>query len=459
MLKQPRIALWYEQGLGKTITALAAMDEMPMLTLVICPKSIMRGAWGDDAEHFPDLSLHYYHGFKRKRDAVWWHVKTAPEDVLDCTVVVTTYETFRLYRDDLKKLGFRRMVVDEASRMKNRKAKSSQAMIEFADGMESVVLMTGTPAPNGPEEYYAQIRAIYGPRTPSFYTWAGKYMNAIMKTVPGRRRPVVDRYILREPEPFAVRLERMAHVKKKIDCFKDMVPKVERNVWVSLTTRERWAYNIAQEELLIEIGDGNDEFAIESSAVTMKLRQIVGGNVRNTAEKTWNRVGNSKLKALADLVEGFGSKPFLVWTQFHAEADRVSELLADLGIEHRICDGRSTTLDWFVEEFKRGDVRCLVCHPQTIGHGATLIRSGDQYCSDAIYYSMSFSLEYQLQSMDRIHRIGQMETCSYWFLLAENTIDETMRAAVKEKQKVSERVLSEMRAIAYGRQQARKGSQ
>jgi len=72
---------------------------------------------------------------------------------------------------------------------------------------------------------------------------------------------------------------------------------------------------------------------------------------------------------------------------------------------------------------------------------------------------MSYSYELQVQSMDRIHRIGQMEPCTYWYIVAENTIDEAIRKAIASKERISERVMTELRAIAFERKnlaQARK---
>ena len=460
LLNKGRGCLFYEQGLGKTVTALTVMDKDRGFTVVVCPRSIMKGTWLEDSRHFPDLDVNIYHGSNRDKRNTFFHYKMMSEEQRRCGVLVTTFETFRLHRDEIMRLEPYRIVVDESSRMKNRNSETAKAIISCTDQVEKVILMTGTPAPNGPEEYFTQVRCVYGVSCPSFWTWSGKFMTKIMKTVPGRRMPVVDRFVLKDPAEFARRIERMAHVKKKIDCFKDMPEKLERVVSVELSAREKGVYRSIEEEFYASLNENGDGFDIDPTAVTMKLRQVCGGNIRDTENEVWKRVGKSKLDALQEIIDGFDpGRPFLVWTQFREEATRVSEMLADQ-IDHRICDGRnSDDIPWFLEEFRKGDVRCLICHPQSVGHGATLVRCGDRFCSDAIYYSMSYSYELQVQSMDRIHRIGQMEPCTYWYIVAEDTIDEAIRKAIASKERISERVMTELRAIAFERNglaQARK---
>ena len=59
----------------------------------------------------------------------------------------------------------------------------------------------------------------------------------------------------------------------------------------------------------------------------------------------------------------------------------------------------------------------------------------------AIYYSLGLSLGDHLQSQARLHRPGQTRTVSYYYLLAENTIDGKVFKALQAKQDVIESLL------------------
>jgi len=273
VLNKGRACLFYEQGLGKTITALTVMDLDRGFTVVVCPRSIMKGTWLEDSSHFPDLDVNIYHGSNRDKRNTFFHYKMMGDEQRRCGVLVTTFDTFRLHKDEIMRLEPYRIVVDESSRMKNRNSETAKAIISCTDRVEKVILMTGTPAPNGPEEYFHpdQVR-LRGLDAPAFWTWSGKFMTKIMKTVPGRRTPVVDRFVLKDPAEFARRIERMAHVKKKIDCFKDMPEKLERVVSVDLSTREKGMYHSIEDEFFASFNDDGDGFDIAPTAVTMKLR-------------------------------------------------------------------------------------------------------------------------------------------------------------------------------------------
>lgn len=53
-----RYGFWLQPGLGKTVGSLAIVQNHPIKTVVVCPKSVMRAAWMNDAERFfPGLKV------------------------------------------------------------------------------------------------------------------------------------------------------------------------------------------------------------------------------------------------------------------------------------------------------------------------------------------------------------------------------------------------------------------
>ena len=75
-----------------------------------------------------------------------------------------------------------------------------------------------------------------------------------------------------------------------------------------------------------------------------------------------------------------------------------------------------------------------------MAHGQTLTN-----CSYAVYFSLSHSLELQDQSEDRIHRKGQINKCTYYFLLAKNTVDSSILDALQGKRDVAEAILNHIK--------------
>lgn len=456
---QRRLALFADPGVGKTITLLGVMDERRTTTLVVAPRSVMRAAWESDAEKFPGLDVRIYHGPKRKG---------VLHGVTESTVIVTTFETFRRDAKALRAVGFGRFVIDESSKIKNKAAAVTRAAITFADSVDEVYLLSGTPAPNGPDEYWPQLRCLdpwpsgvadapgaVGGREPIFYRWAGFYLRAHQRRIPGRVKRITVGYSLRpdREDGFNTNLLRVAVRIRKDDCL-DLPEKVEQVVRVDLDREDGRAYLDLESGASFEEGDRAIE--VQVSALARKLHQVVGGNVRD-AEGEWHALDSSKEATFVDLVEALPpGEPFLVWTQYRPEAERLEKTIGGLlEIPVGRCDGSvsGSELDANLRAFKAGSLRALVCHPKSVGHGVTLTRCGDRPCRTAFFYSLGYSWEDHAQAMDRIHRAGQTARCLYYYLVARDTIDEEILAAVRNKADASRRVIDallEKRGIAVG---------
>jgi SNF2 family DNA or RNA helicase len=84
------------------------------------------------------------------------------------------------------------------------------------------------------------------------------------------------------------------------------------------------------------------------------------------------------------------------------------------------------------------ECRFLVGTPQTGGYGITLTQA-----NTVIYYSNGYDLEKRLQSEDRAHRIGQKKTVTYIDLICEDTVDEKIVKALRDKINIASEVMGE----------------
>jgi SNF2 family DNA or RNA helicase len=58
---------------------------------------------------------------------------------------------------------------------------------------------------------------------------------------------------------------------------------------------------------------------------------------------------------------------------------------------------------------------------------------------------MNYSYELQKQSEDRIHRIGQNKKCTYYSIIAQNTVDELIHKAVNKKADLNKTILEHLK--------------
>ena len=386
-----------------------------MPTVIVCPASVVENAWISDAKNFPQLKVVNGRANGRSKR------KALIDGEYD--IIVYNFESFRLHVADFAKRGIRRLIIDESSYLKNPDSQQTKACIALADFCDEVYLLSGTPAPNGEHEYYGQLRCIdRNEAGVNFYRWVQRWMYPLKMNVRGR--DVIRGWRMREDKrrDFEAMLQRRAWVLRKEDCL-SLPDKVFVDRWLDLGDSERKAYD----SMLMTLRAEFDGKAIDASAAgrTMKLRQICGGWLYDEGREPVV-VGQSKLDALDEVRDEIGGRPMIVWGIFQSDLDRLQSHFGDAA---RIVDGRTNIghRPAIFAGFGR-DYPILLAHPQACGHGVTLTQA-----SYAVYYSLGFSLEQYLQSIDRIHRIGQASKCTYFRLLARGTIDEQIVKVLDRK--------------------------
>ena len=427
--KEPRFLFAFSMGTGKTMMMLSVCDERPMRTLVLCPRSVINTAWIRDAENFPKI----------KAVSLWHQDKTKRRAMIagDWDVGVINYESFKTVMPELRAAGVKRLICDESSKIKNPQTATTKAVVQFARSVPECYLLSGTPAPNNGTEYWPQLVCVHPAWAgASFWGWAYRYF------VPVKRRRGAQEYIA----TWTQRTDTAAEFKDKMrervwalskEEYVDLPEKIDRLVEVRLSNEEKEAYRGVEKELKI-IAAG-ERYSVKAEAVLIKARQIAGGMVLVNGEP--QIIGQSKLNALFEVLEEAGNEKVVIWAEFTADIDRISDALHAMGKHVGIIDGRtSQNAGWIAKNFQDGNLDYLVCHPAAAGHGITLTAA-----SIAVYYSLSFSSELHLQSRDRIHRIGQTRACVYVYLLAEDTVDWPMLRSLRGKKSRADAITDALR--------------
>jgi SNF2 family DNA or RNA helicase len=381
----------------------------------VCPAPLLN-VWRDEfARHGPHARPYFVHG--PRRIAGSWD-----ETILNVTsygTCVNDLQDWLISPPDV-------LILDESQCIKNRGADRSKAVRRLATRVQFVVLMTGTPMPNGYEDLWAQLYAmdpdLLGDRNTflSAYCEFGGYED---KEVVGYRNLPLLHEIMR----------RSCIVVKKADCL-DLPPKVYQTVNLTPTKEQNKRSNLAMQ------GVCGEEPITCSLTRIQKLRQIASGFVyqkqyTEEGEEDGTLVEEFETPKRNFLMETSFGLPTIIWTNYVREITDIGNILTEKGVSFSISDGRHNAYEEAMR-FERGEVQVLLAQMQSIQYGFTLNRA-----EDVIYYSGSYDAMQREQTEDRCHRIGQTKSVRYRTLVCGD-IEKIMLEACLAKIDVQDAVLN-----------------
>ena len=424
-----RWAFFHGVGSGKTLLGIELVKQKQVKTLVVTKLGIIRDAWINDSNTFaPEINIINLWALKQKNSPA--ARKLFKQSLEECEVAVINFESFRSLQPELEQAGFHMLLIDESAKIKDNRSKITEAIIKFSDNMDFTYPLSGNPAPNSEMEYWSQLRIVdpllFGV---SFYAFRAKYF------YPSGYGGFKWKMHENKREEFLEKLDSVSEVIKTEDVV-DLPEKTENIRRVYLDAKERKTYEEMKKHLVIEF-DNKEVIAANAAVKLMKLREGTSGFYLDD-EKNVVKVGNSKFNELKELLEEIGDNQVIIWTHFHHEASQIEKILKDKS--YCRIDGTITNQnikDASLQSFKNGEVQYLISHPASLGHGVTMVN-----CSYVIYFSLSHSWELYDQSSGRIYRKGQTSKCSYYFLIADNSVDEVIMDALMTKGKVAEAVFN-----------------
>jgi SNF2 family DNA or RNA helicase len=217
---------------------------------------------------------------------------------------------------------------------------------------------------------------------------------------------------------------------------------IERRTF-QLSDSARRVYRSIEKGHRYEIESGRWKDVQGSYATTMRLQQITSGFLPDD-EGNPVPIDPGKAVALADIFDGAGREPIVVFTRFVHDLNVVSSLADKAGlryaeISHRRKDGLSS-----VGMMPEGVEVCGV-QEQAGGAGIDLTRA-----RIGVFYSLSWSLADRDQALARIYRPPQPKDrpVIIYELVAEDSIDEELYRALNARKQIIQQAWDGFRALA-----------
>ncbi len=420
--QNPIVAVFLDMGMGKTVITLMAIWYLiyeafeVSKVLVICPLRVTR-TWRDEIEKWTELSGLTYSVI----------TGTAAQRM---KALNATADIYIINRENIpwliEKIGvafdFDMVVIDELSSFKNHQTARHKALMKVRHKIKRIVGLTGTPAPNGLMDLFAEFKLLdMGERLGKFI---GQYRLRYFK--PDKvNGPIVYSYKLLPGAEEAIydQISDITISMKAKDHLTEMPALISNEYAVYLDEAEMERYKSLKKELVMEL-PGHEVTAANAAALSNKLSQMANGAVYSDDSEVIT-FHDKKLDALEDIIESANGKTLLVVYWYRHDYDRIVERLKKIGVRYEKIDSDESITRWNNKQIPVG-----LIHPASAGHGLNLQQGGNTM----VWFGVTWSLELYQQCVCRLYRQGQSEsTVIVIHLIAKGTIDEKIMKALSDK--------------------------
>ena len=400
LLDHRRAFLADEQGLGKTVQALATLeadDAWP--AVVVCPASLKLNWQREAKKWLPHRSVAVIEG------------RGPAQETGDLTIL--NYEVVAAHRDALARQKPQALVIDESHYVKNPSAKRTHAVRRLAEAVPRTGLrlaLSGTPVLNHADELIAQLR-ILG-RLEDFGSGA-RFKRQFQGEL--------------SEERLHWHLRRVCFVRRLKSEVLPQLP-AKRQVVVPMRLDNEAEYRRAEEDVVAWL----QEQPLDLRELNAKIARVVRAERLAQLGVLKRLAAKGKLDGALAWIHDFlaSGEPLVVFAHHVEVQEAVMERFPDAA--HLLGKDSTQAREAAVRAFQEpGGPQLIVCATRVAAQGITLTRA-----SNVAFLELEWTPAMHDQAEDRCHRIGQTDSVTAWYLLAANTIDETMAELLQRKRGV-----------------------
>lgn len=331
------------------------------------------------------------------------------------------------------------MAIDESTTIKTPTARRTKNIIMLGKQAKYKRIMTGSPITKNPLDLYTQCEFLdpWLLDFTSYYAFRNRY--AEMKTMHLRGRSIQVVSEFKNLGELSETVKNFSYRVLKEDCL-DLPPKNFIKRHITLTPAQKKIYE-QMKKAAMAVLNGKVTTTMTVLTQLMRLHQITCGHF-TADDGSVQEVESNRLNELMSILEETEGKA-IIWANYQRDVAQIIE-----HIEKKY--GKGSIVDYYgltpqedrqdnIRKFQNdSNCRFLIGTPQTGGYGITLTQA-----NTVIYYSNGYDLEKRLQSEDRAHRIGQKKTVTYVDLICEDTVDEKIVKALRDKINIASEVMGE----------------
>ena len=434
IIEKPHCGLFLDMGLGKTVSTLTAVQQLiddceVSRVLVVAPKKVAETTWSTEAEKWEHLR-----GLRV--------VKVLGTEKQRCMALAEKADVYVTGRDNFVwivgkyggQLPFDALVIDELTSFKSAKSERFKAMRIALPSVKRVIGLTGTPAPNGLVDLWAQMYCLdQGERLGKSIS---KYRETYFET--HKWNNIVVRCDVKKGCDQIIR-DRIADICLSMQAkdYLELPDMITHTFTVELSAKTMAAYTKFEKEKVLDFkNEHTDEpanvLAQSAAGLMNKLSQFANGAIYDENMDV-HAVHDEKIDRLAEIVEAANGSSVLVFYQYKHDIPRITAKLK--GYRVRTYQGEKDLISW-----NAGEIDILLAHPASTAYGLNM-QQGGHYI---VWFGTGWNLEYYQQANARLHRQGQRYPVTVYRLLCSGTVDERAAASLDGKKGVQQGLLDSL---------------
>jgi SNF2 family DNA or RNA helicase len=331
------------------------------------------------------------------------------------------------------------VAIDEATTIKTPTSNRTKNILSLSKHCKYRRILTGSPVTKSPLDLYSQCQFLdpWLLDQQSYYTFKARYSICKKIQVNGRQVEIVVGY--RNLGELSEKIKGFSKRILKEDCL-DLPEKSYVKHYVELTKEQQKVYQQMKKEAIAFL-DGKMQSSATVMTQLMRLHQITCGHFTSD-DGTIKDLPCQRLNELMDILEKIEGKT-IIWSHYTHDVKRIiKEIKRVYGDDSVVdyygqtdTDSRSANIKKFQNDDK---CRFFVGTTHTGGYGITLTAG-----SNMIYFSNGYDLEKRQQSEARIDRIGQTKKMTYIDIMTQDTVDERIVKALRNKVNIANTIMDE----------------
>ena len=433
-----------DMGLGKTLSVLAHYKDLKEgkeldFILVICPNSLVTNWEKEVADWTPELKIVALPKTKAKREKFLLEMESGVET--DCDGIVVNFEGARIesVANSLKKIISKKnalFVVDESQRAKNANSSTFSALKTISENATRRVLLSGTPAPKDISDIWAQIYLLdRGERFgDNFYEW----LPQIAELGNDYSEYAIKEFKQKEVKKVIARARELLLRRRKENVV-ELPEKIFSTRYLPLTGNQLSRYNEIVRELKLRLTTkSGKEFSREIDNILEEfLRAVQTASNPRLIDESWEGEPTKFLELdniVKEIVEENGSS-VVIWTNYLKNVRELTTRYSKLSTASYSGEVSREQRKQIIEDFQAKKIKILIAVPAAGGVGITLTAA-----QTAVYIDKTWNAEHWMQSIDRVHRIGQNGTVNI-ISLESTRVDYLIARNLGKKQAFNSRLL------------------